>query len=645
MKTKFIQLILCIALFASTNLFSYEGKDKSFFRFDEELFSIHPKIGINYDYYLVDFSGFYGSVDCGLFEKGFGWGIPLSLNLEKYWNKLLYTELQFGFNYGFGHLIQELKFPMRDLNTGNVVQVTTENRVDMDLGFIEINPGVGYNFIDHGNYISRLVGGLRLSIPIIKDFEQKEIITSPESAVFTNINDIRTKERPLASGKITTANNPIIAIYTGIEALTEKFGSYKISFGYNLNDFTQDGAWKAISMRLEVGYRMPIWIIKEEPVKIIEKPVEAIPVIVEEKKKPEPKINIRNIQVDGKIEIGNELLSSLPIVNNVFFETNSSELNTTYNLSGNGIDEFSGDAVGIHRNVLSRMAQIIKKNPNASIVLQASTSGETNEPAGLELAKQRAESVRNALLSLGVNSSKIKLEPLVNPKNPSNQDFDEGKLENQRVEIILRNASLQEYVDIQKYANFKGKLKFDAMLLDTEGDKVEVRNNLNSQTLEIFKSGTYEIPLDYRLEDNFSEKEIAVYYSFREQEQIAESKIDYKSFNQEQVDLNLDNFLAILRFDYNISSISEENKELLKQLSTKLPTGATIQILGSTDELGTPQRNAILAKERAENTRNFIQTISKDKFIIEIGTNFEKFPEATPQGRFLNRSIRIKVKK
>jgi outer membrane protein OmpA-like peptidoglycan-associated protein len=111
------------------------------------------------------------------------------------------------------------------------------------------------------------------------------------------------------------------------------------------------------------------------------------------------------------------------------------------------------------------------------------------------------------------------------------------------------------------------------------------------------------------------------------------------------VDLNLDNFLAILRFDYNSSQISDENKELLKQLSTRLPNGATIQILGSTDELGTPQRNAILAKERAENTRNYIQSISKDKFIIEIGTNYEKFPEATPQGRFLNRSIRIKVKK
>jgi len=107
--------------------------------------------------------------------------------------------------------------------------------------------------------------------------------------------------------------------------------------------------------------------------------------------------------------------------------------------------------------------------------------------------------------------------------------------------------------------------------------------------------------------------------------------------------LNLNNFLAILRFDYNSSMLSDENKELLRQMLEKLPEGVTIQILGSADELGTAQRNAILARERAENTMNYIKSISKKKINIEIGTSNEKFPEDTPQGRFLNRSIRIKI--
>jgi len=40
---------------------------------------------------------------------------------------------------------------------------------------------------------------------------------------------------------------------------------------------------------------------------------------------------------------------------------------------------------------------------------------------------------------------------------------------------------------------------------------------------------------------------------------------------------------------------------------------------------------------------NYIKSISKKKINIEIGTSNEKFPEDTPQGRFLNRSIRIKI--
>lgn len=644
-KLRYNSIFIFLIVMISTNLYSQEGKDYKYFKFDEELFTIFPKIGFNYDYYLVNFGGFEGSVNCGLFDKGFGWGIPLSLTLEKYFDNSMFGELQFGFNYGSGLLVQEITFPMRDLNNGNIVKITTENQIKMDLSFFEINPSIGYNVLTKDNYVSRLVGGLRLGVPVIKKFTQKEVITSPINAVFTNINNIRTKERPLASGTITTANAPIISLDAGIEALTDKFGTYKLSFGYTLNNFTSDGDWKAFSTRLEIGYRIPVWKEKELPVKIIEEPVKPIPVIVEKVEKPAPIVNIRNLKVEGKIEVGNELLASVPIVNDVFFATNSSEISNEYLVNEQPKSVFTGDAVALHSYLLPRIAEIMKKNSSANIVLQSSTSGEPNETNLTELSKSRAENVKNALISLGVPSSKIKMEYLTYPKNPSNEEFEAGKLENQRVDIILQNAPLQEYVDLQKYADFKGKVTFDAMLLNTDNEKVTIKNNLTSNTLEITKSGQYEIPLDYRLEDNYSNNDLELTYTYRDSVQTASEKIDYNKFLTERVDLNLDNFLAVLRFDYNSSQISNENKELLRQLISKLPEGASIEILGSTDELGTQQRNLILAKERAENTRNFIQSISKDKFRIEIGTNTDKFPEDTPQGRFLNRSIRIKVKK
>ena len=83
----------------------------------------------------------------------------------------------------------------------------------------------------------------------------------------------------------------------------------------------------------------------------------------------------------------------------------------------------------------------------------------------------------------------------------------------------------------------------------------------------------------------------------------------------------------------------------MKQLSEKLPSGATIKILGSADALGSEERNLELTNERAQNTETYILEVAGDKFNIETGVNIDKFSETTPQGRFLNRSIKIIVTK
>lgn len=633
-STFYIKIIL-ILIFITNPLFS--GAEKN------EMFAIQPKIGLNYDFYLANFNGFKGSVDCGLFEKGFGWGIPIGLSFEKYFSEKTSLELQLFYNSGKGYLTQQISFPMRDVNNGNIVNVNTENQLNLNLSIFEINPNVSYDIFANEDYFTRFIGGLNFQLPLTKTFTQKEVLTSPSSAIFANSNGSRTKERDLASGTVTTMTAAIISPTIGIEAISSTYGTLRISFAYSLNNYASDANWKSLSFRFMYGYRFSIHKAEPKPIKIIEIPAEPIPVKVETP--PEPVISIKNIRVEGKIEIGNELLASLPIVNSVFFDNQSSQIPTNYINKELPKSIFSGNAVEIHNYLFPRIVDIINKNPKAFITLQASTSGEINEPLGIELAKQRANSVKNYLINLGIPSNKIKEEYSIMPKNPSNQDFKEGVAENQRVDILLSNAPLQEYVDLQKYANFSGKIIFDANLQNTQDKPVVVSSNLSQNKLDLTKSGTYEMPLNYRLNNINKEEQLKLAYTFDGDNKVVEKEFNYNDFPKEQVDLNLENFLAILRFDYNSSKISDENKELLRQLAEKLPENSTIQILGSTDELGTQQRNAILAQERAENTKNYIQSIVGNKLKIEIGTNNDKFPENTPQGRFLNRSIKIKVKK
>jgi len=79
-------------------------------------------------------------------------------------------------------------------------------------------------------------------------------------------------------------------------------------------------------------------------------------------------------------------------------------------------------------------------------------------------------------------------------------------------------------------------------------------------------------------------------------------------------------------------------------MSELLPQGTTVIIYGSADALGTEERNKQLEFERAKVTKDFIQSISNDKFIFITDVNKSKFPEDTEEGRFLNRSMKIRLR-
>ncbi|HOQ49475.1 MAG TPA: OmpA family protein, partial [Candidatus Kapabacteria bacterium] len=252
---------------------------------------------------------------------------------------------------------------------------------------------------------------------------------------------------------------------------------------------------------------------------------------------------------------------------------------------------------------------------------------------------------KSRLVALGVPENIVKISARVSPRFPSNQDFPEGIDENQRVDILVSNAPLQEYVDLQKYSEIQGKI---SLLIATENidnsEILKITDSFTNSEKQFSGSGLVEIPLKKRLND--LEDKILT-YSIKLNDStyfVFKDTLAISLFPKEVIELNLNNFEAILRFDYNSSELSEDNKGLLRQLSEKLPANSTIVILGSADALGTAERNVRLSRERASNTEQFIRSIVGNKFKIETGISEEKFDETTPQGRFLNRSIRIRVK-
>jgi outer membrane protein OmpA-like peptidoglycan-associated protein len=646
-------------------LITVATKSRSEDYFKNELFGIHPKIGYNYSSFKGNFNQFEGVSNCGTFGNGFGSGIYGGLFFEKEFIDKYFAELGLVFINRSGEIKAPSKFPSRNSSTGEVTWVNTDNIISATLGFLEIQPQISYLISD--NFVGgplKINLGMRGIIPVTSNYKYYEQIVSPDNAVFINPDGLSSQRRNIASGRILSITKFGFGLNAGIEnflkAGENSFFTQNLQFDYNLSSLINTGKWNVFGIRLGVGFRFGVKEHFPEPLTapkpILEPPVNEPPIVAVKQpvisgglEEIKPEINLAVIDKNLKKYYGNELLATIPIVNAVFFDQSSAEVPNTYLYDMDDINFFQIDALSAHKYLFLRIAEILKNNPKAKIELIGATSGESDEPEGKKLALKRAENVAETLKKCGIPDKKISIKAEVLPTVLSNQEFAEGRIENRRVDVLLSNAPLQEYVDFQKFAEIRGnvKLKVDNKGL-MPGEQINIKSEILKEPLsvrvtDLENHNEFTVPLKIRLEDNKS-----IYnYLFSASAKYAHDSVrfgfDSEKLDKELINQDLSNFKAILRFDYNSSDLSSDNKGLLKQLAEKLPSGAVINILGSADALGTQARNEQLITERAKVTREFIESVNIGKFKYLTGINKEKFPEAEPQGRFLNRSIIITV--
>jgi outer membrane protein OmpA-like peptidoglycan-associated protein len=222
-------------------------------------------------------------------------------------------------------------------------------------------------------------------------------------------------------------------------------------------------------------------------------------------------------------------------------------------------------------------------------------------------------------------------------------DYPEGRTENQRVDIVLINAPLVEYVSKQTFAELVGTLAVhltgsalsgDSILLEATGAEPKLRGD----------TGTARVPIRLRLAPAAEHVVLSAHGAIPQTGIQASDSVTVvlSTLSRRRVELSTARFEAVLRFDYNSSQLSAENRELLRQLIERIPDGATIEIGGSADVLGDIARNRRLAEERARATESYLRTLAASKRILFVARGIERrFSDTLPEGRFLNRSIRV----
>lgn len=626
-----------------------------------EIIAVNPQLGYCINLFSSNFSRFQGSIDCGVFKSGIGSGLTGLLGIELKLNNKICISLAGGYVDRSGAFTLESTLPIRDdINTGNVEPVTTENKLTANIGYVEIQPDIRYTLSQKFiNGPLRFVFAPRISFPVNSTFIQNEKIISPDNATF-KING--QKQREIISGKIVTMTTFNYGISIGFEnMLNIGRGNYitqQILFDYNIPNVTRDAIWKAFGIRFMAGLRYSIQKSEREPITppILPLPLPDTTTIVEKKKDNIPAtIDVEIDGIEAYIYKGNYLMATLPLVNAIFLERNSAKLPSKYILSDFKMPSFiEGDAVMLHKYVIPRIISIMEKNPESKLIIAGATSGKDNEPLGIKLANERADSVYSAFLKTFAViqiteplefEKRIKTTSSIYPRYPSNQDYEKGADENQRVDLFVEKAPLQEYVSLQKFAEIRGtvKVKLNSTGLKA-GQNITLKPSFYDTTIISKPIDNFEIPIKILLFDSTS---AAMLNITAKADSIEDS--DYKELKPailpvKEVELDLSKFEAILRFDYNSSVLSDDNKGLLKQMAGIVPKGTTIIIYGSADALGSEERNKQLEYERAKVTKDFIQSISKDKFIFITDTNKSKFPEDTEEGRFLNRSMKIRLR-
>jgi outer membrane protein OmpA-like peptidoglycan-associated protein len=630
MRTAFVALLTHVLCFIS--LLGQESMGRSEMEPYVESFAARLQGGVVYTLYDASFSSTGDVLDCGQLTSGSGWNPTISATLEFPFTPTLGLGIGIGYTGRSGILSRQNTYPTRD-SAGLEGTMTSELTLDATMTYLEIQPDIRWSLLGE-NHDRRLglILGPRIGLPLTTEFIQQEVVIAPENASFV-IDGQRTQQRHVASGPFTTRSNVMIGVSAGVETFVPVSSRVdlvpQISFDYWFTNMVSDATWSNIGIRAEIGVRWSAGTQRqhERPIP----PPPPPPVII-----TPPQIAIQFDRFEGEVVTGNHLTATLPIVNAVFFDSASFMIPTTYRRQHDA-SRISSDPVAAHEWVLPRIASLLDHNAEATIILEG--AGDES----LTIGKQRAEAVKNALIDLGVSPSRVVTVGRTSPRIPSNTAFEGGRAENRRVDIVVKEAPLQEWVTLERFAVVRGTIGVSTFVSGGESDEgiTTVIKLAGRDSTMVGRSARMSIPVEIEVEPDAANVKITTTASALGAFSQRDTTVSTNGLPRREIDLQTHGFEAILMFGYNSSELTPEVQQLLGQLAERLPEGSTVTIVGSADVLGSDARNKQLSEERAENTKRFIRSVAGEKLRIETSATSEQFSVDTPQGRFLNRSIRL----
>ncbi len=108
-------------------------------------------------------------------------------------------------------------------------------------------------------------------------------------------------------------------------------------------------------------------------------------------------------------------------LNNIFFNTNSFELNH------------------VSKNILLDFANFLNANPKVNVAIHGHTDNIGDADSNLQLSENRAKSVYSFLISIGIDKSRLSYKGFGQSKPIAENDSNTGRAQNRRTEFVILN--------------------------------------------------------------------------------------------------------------------------------------------------------------------------------------------------------------
>jgi outer membrane protein OmpA-like peptidoglycan-associated protein len=367
---------------------------------------------------------------------------------------------------------------------------------------------------------------------------------------------------------------------------------------------------------------------------------------------------------------------TFPLLNYVFFDQGSATIPDRYvRLAGDNVSAFDengieGGALDFYYNAINVIGSRLKSNTAATITITGYINNTGTERNATQIAKGRAEAVREYLRTVwSVDPSRMTVAAGALPPVASSSRDTMGQTENRRVEITSDDWQLLRPVTfVRRFASvvpaavqfattIDAEEGLDSWRLTTEqnGTLFDQRSGAQpeSRITWNWKNRASELPassgaLSTRLlvQDKAGDSYVTEPLSIS----VREVKLESRKNVVVEDGITVEKISLIL-FPFDVAEPGVRNERIMDEyVYPRVTENARISVSGYTDVIGSEEYNLKLSQQRADAVRAIIlkrlgDPAAERLTAAGLGETSPVFSNDTPEGRFYNRTVSLRIER